>query len=295
MVQPAPRRLRVLITGAAGRIGSALHARLRHAHDVQGLDLRPSACTDIQGSIGDRDVLAAALAGVDAVIHTAALHAPQVGVHDDREFQRVNVDATASLIELSRAAGVRQLIYTSTTALYGSASTPDGRAGWLDADTPPRPITIYHRTKLAAETLLEAASQDLSITVLRMSRCFPEPAPLMALYRLHRGVDARDVAEAHYAALGQAAPGFRRFVVSAATPFVRADASELYFDAAAVLRRRAPALVAAFARHDWPLPARIDRVYDAGATMTALSWRPRYDHAEVLAQWQQGSAEVLAP
>ena len=73
------------------------------------------------------------------------------------------------------------------------------------------PTTIYHATKIAAEDLLSIASKQggLSVTVLRISRCFPEPAHIMAVYRLHRGIDARDVADAHAGALAVRGAGFR--------------------------------------------------------------------------------------
>ena len=66
----------------------------------------------------------------------------------------------------------------------------------------------------------------VDLTLLRMSRCFPEPAHLMAAYRLYRGIDARDVARAH-AALGSADPGLRTHVISAATPFRHEDLADL--------------------------------------------------------------------
>jgi nucleoside-diphosphate-sugar epimerase len=117
----------------------------------------------------------------------------------DAEFQRVNVDATLALWRAARAAGVRHFIFTSTTALYGTAPASTSRAAWITEATVPRPRSVYHRSKLAAEQALQDAAADggPAVTVLRMSRCFPEAAPLMAAYRLHRGIDVRDVAEAH--------------------------------------------------------------------------------------------------
>jgi nucleoside-diphosphate-sugar epimerase len=275
--------MRVLVTGAAGRIGSALCERLRQQHRVVGLDAVPSPQTDWLGSITDADGLERALQGVDAVVHAAALHAPQVGVVSDEAFAAVNVEGTRRLLQAARRSGVRRWLYTSTTALYGAGIT-DGAAAWVDEDTVPVPRTVYHRTKLQAEALLEAAAAEdgLSLAVLRMSRCFPEPLPQMAVYRLHRGIDARDVADAHACALAALRPGARRYVVSAATPFHREDAVALATDAAAVLRRRAPDLVRAFELRGWPLPASIDRVYDPSRAMAEWGWRPRYGVDAVL-------------
>lgn len=290
--------MRVLVTGAAGRIGHAVCARLRDAHEVIGLDRLPSPTTQLLGDVGDAALLAQALRNVDAVVHTAALHAPQVGQASDAEFERVNVQATATLLRTALAAGVRRIVYTSTTALYGAASTQPGAAVWVDEALVPQPRTVYHRSKLAAEALLaHAAAQhgDLAVTVLRMSRCFAEPAPLMAAYRLHRGVDARDVADAHALALQASEPGLRCFVISGATPFELEDLPSLYVDAPAVLRRRAPALVQAFHRRGWALPTSIDRVYCARHAQRVLGWQPQHGFEQVLTALDRGSAEVLPP
>ena len=289
--------MKVLLTGASGRVGRAIYIRLCSGHEVLGYDQAPSSTADIVASLEDTDRLRCALEGVDAVVHTAALHAPHVGLRSEAEFERVNVHCTADLVRLSVAAGIRRFIFTSTTALYGAAATPPGQAGWTTEDTVPQPRTIYHRTKLQAENLLEAAAGrgELDVTVLRMSRCFPEPAPLMAAYRLHRGVDARDVADAHAAALESDGGGFRRFIISGATPFVPGDCKELLESAPAVLRRRAPGLVAEFERRGWALPDSIDRVYSSHKAASELGWHPQNGFTEVLAQLDRRSSEVLPP
>jgi len=287
--------MRILITGSGGRIGRALTVRLAAAHQVEGLDRSPSSTVQHVGELGDAALLARALEGVEAVCHVAALHAPHVGWASEDEFRRINVEGTAALVEAARHAGVRRIVYTSSTAVYGRAATPDGRAGWVDEALVPEPETIYHRTKLEAEALLREAALagGPSLRILRMSRCFPEPAPVMAVFRLHRGIDARDVAAAHALALTHAGPAHASFVVSGATPFRREDAQDLWRDAPAVLAERVPALVAAFSARDWPLPASIDRVYDASMAQRELGWRPAHDWTEVLAEFDRGSAEVL--
>lgn len=282
--------MHVLITGVSGRVGRAIRARLAVEHVVRGLDRVASAGADHVGDLADAALLDRAVAGMDAIVHTAALHAPQVGVVADDEFQRINVEGTQALLQAAQRHGVPHIVYTSTTALYGVA-------GWIDEHTPPRPRTVYHRSKLAAEQCLEAAALagGPALTVLRMSRCFPEPAPLMAAYRLHRGIDVRDVAEAHALALARPPAGWRRCVISGATPFRPDDVSGLAQDAPAVLALRAPALVAAFRQRGWPLPPTIDRVYAPQRAEAELGWRARHGFEAVLDQLDAGSAEVLPP
>lgn len=288
--------MRILLTGSSGRVGRAIGSRLvRSGHEVLGFDHAPAPGTDIVADLRDDAALRSAMKSADAVIHTAALHAPHVGQRPDAEFEAVNVDATRRLLMHCDEFGIGTLVYTSTTALYGPAATPGDVAGWVTEATPPKPRTVYHRSKLAAEALLHHAAEcgHLRVTVLRMSRCFPEPAPLMASYRLHRGVDARDVAAAHEHALVPGARRYRCFVISGATPFQADDASALKRDAPSVIAQRAPELAHAFAARGWALPPSIDRVYSSAAAQRELGWAPRFGHDEVLRQLDDGSAEVL--
>src|SRR5687768_18306321 len=66
--------MKILITGSSGHLGEALVRTLRARHDVVGLDVTPSPCTSVIGSIADADAVRAAMADVDAVLHTATLH-----------------------------------------------------------------------------------------------------------------------------------------------------------------------------------------------------------------------------
>lgn len=284
----------VAVTGSGGRVGRAIVAALAHDHAVRTLDRDPRAQADLVGETDDPALLDRLLDGADTLIHVAALHAPHVGDVPDFEFERINVGGTRAVIDAAHRAGTRRVLYTSTTALYGHAATPDGRAGWVTEETQPQPRTIYHRTKLAAEALLRDAAEQgaFVLRILRMSRCFPEAAPLMAAYRLHRGIDARDVASAHRLALDDGNARERTWIVSSPTPFAREDAEALWRDARSVIERRAPLLAKAFARRDWTLPRRIDRVYDSSAIQRELGWRARFGFEEVLRQLDSADPEV---
>jgi UDP-glucose 4-epimerase len=289
--------MRILVTGSAGRVGRAIYVRLSRDHEVIGLDKSPSSTSDFIGNISDPVILRKALQGIDTVIHTAALHAPHVGLIVDSEFESINVRATRCLAECAAESGVNKVVFTSTTALYGVASTPDGKAGWVNEALEPQPETVYHKTKIAAEQYLETFSRQHSIpiTVIRMSRCFPEPAPIMAAYRLHRGVDARDVADAHALAVESTLLGFRKYIISGVTPFKEEDTTELLNDAPSILKQRSPDLALAFARRGWALPTSIDRVYSSALAINELGWTPKFGFTEVLKMYDEQSSEVLHP
>lgn len=287
--------MKVLITGSAGRIGRAIYIKLMKSHTVIGIDRMPCSTADIVGDIGDATLITKALSGIDAVIHTAALHAPHVGVFSQAEFQRINVDATQQLTLACINQGVKHLVFTSTTALYGHASTLEGTTAWITEKTEPRPKSVYHTSKIQAENLLAQLSlkHTFPVTVLQVSRCFPEPADLMAVYRLTRGIDARDVASAHLCAINKRPPGFQRFIISGDTPFLPSDCHRLYREANAVIVEKAPHLGRIFADKGWSLPDHLDRVYDSSHAQKYLGWTPQHGAGSVIDMLDSELAEVL--
>jgi nucleoside-diphosphate-sugar epimerase len=242
---------------------------------VVGLDLRPGPHVHAIADCNDVSDWGPVIGVIDAVVHTAALHAPHVGSFSDAEFRRVNVDATKRLLEHALTVGASHFVLTSTTSLYGHALEAERQAAWINEGVEPEPRDIYDVTKLEAERAVESACSSLVVTSLRMSRCFPEPAEAMAWYRLYRSVDRRDVAEAHALALKRTGPP-ACFVVSAATPFEHEDAGELLTDAPAVISRRCPGVIERMAAKGWSAPHSIGRVYDCRLAIDQLGYSPRY-------------------
>ena len=287
--------MKILVTGSAGRVGRAIYIKLMKTYKVVGIDRTPCSTADCVGDIRDIHLLTEALQGVDVIVHTAALHAPHVGLVSDQEFEDINIKATEQLALLAVKKGVKHFVLTSTTALYGFSSTPEGTAGWVNETVTPRPKTIYHKSKIAAEQILENISNrfNLPVTVLQMSRCFPEPANLMALYRLTRGIDARDVANAHACAIEKRLSGFRRYIISGKTPFHKTCCEQLYLNGDDVIKEYAPELAEDFADRAWHLPKSLDRVYDSGLAQRELGWQPKYGYESVLDMLDNEFAEVL--
>lgn len=267
--------MRTLVTGAAGLIGSGIAARLAAEHDVVGIDLNPGPQVLIIGDCLDMAQWRQRAGQVDAIVHVAALHAPHVGQRSDADFRRANVAATSRMLDFAVEAGASHFVMTSTTSLYGHALEPEGAAIWVDECLEPQPRDIYDETKLEAERLVASAGNALTVTSLRMSRCFPEAADVMAWYRLHRGIDRRDVAEAHALALQRTGPP-ATYVISAATPFEREDCEELAQDAPVVIERRCPGLIDRMAAKGWQPPRSIDRVYDSSLAVRELGFTPRF-------------------
>ena len=304
--------MKALVTGSSGHLGEALCARLvADGHEARGLDLLPGTSTTHRGSIIDPDFVERSMRGVEAVFHAATLHKPHVATHGEQAFIDVNLTGALNVLKASARAGVGAFVFTSTTSVFGDALTPEkgAPAAWIDEDVVPKPKNIYGVTKAAAEDLcaLFARNHKLSVIVLRTSRFFPEAdddpsraaaypdANLKLNEFLYRRVAIEDAVEAHLLAAAKApALGFRRYVVSATTPFGREDLAELALDAPAVLRRKIPAYEAAYARLGWRLFPTLDRVYVNERARVDLGWRPRDDFATVLARVNDGGS-VLGP
>jgi UDP-glucose 4-epimerase len=291
--------VKLLVTGSTGHLGEALMRALRPTHDVVGLDIAPSAFTDVVGSITDRACVARCMRGVDAVLHTATLHKPHIATHATQDFVDTNVTGTLALLEAAVAEGVGAFVFTSTTSVFGDALVPPpgAPAAWVTEDTAPVPKNIYGVTKRAAEDLCEMFHRrhGLPCVILRTSRFFPEPDDRPAVRDtydddnakanefLYRRVDVEDVVDAHRIALDRAATlRFDRFIISATTPFAPDDAVALRTRPADAVRRLFPAYEAEYARRGWRMFPEIERVYVNARARAVLGWAPRYDFACVL-------------
>ncbi|ASD20806.1 nucleoside-diphosphate sugar epimerase [Cryobacterium sp. LW097] len=159
--------MRVLVTGASGFLGRAVAAAIVAAgHEVRCFQRRPSGvagATDALGSITEPADVAAAVAGVDAIVHLAAkvsLAGPPA------EFETVNVGGTRTLIAAARTANVQCLVFVSSPSVAHSGASITGSDA-LPAD-PDHARGDYARTKAAAELLaLAADSAELRVVAVR--------------------------------------------------------------------------------------------------------------------------------
>ncbi|GGF39196.1 oxidoreductase [Aliidongia dinghuensis] len=301
--------MRILVTGSSGWLGQTLVPRLRRdGHQVVGLDPVPSPLTEIVGTIADRAMVRAAMRdfGIEAVIHSGALHKPNIETHERSDFVAVNIQGTLNLLEEAVAAGstVNRFVMTSTTSLMISKTVRAGRDGgaeraaWITEELAPlQPRNIYGVTKYAAEHLCRLTHElhGLPVVVLRTGRFFPEEDDMAhaisqsgentkANELLFRRATVEDMAEAHVAALAKAPDlGFDNFIIAPRTPFTRADCAGLIHDAPAVVRRYFPHYPEIYARRGWTMFQSIDRVYDATKAAERLGFACRTGFGEMLA------------
>jgi len=149
--------LRLLVTGGAGYIGSAVAALLADAgHEVVVLDdlstghadAVPAAAAFVRGTIRDR-AQAVLADGADAVLHFAAKSLVAESVAKPGLYWRHNLGGTLALLEAMRVTGTARIVFSSTAAVYGEPEHIP-----IDETAPTRPDSPYGATKLAVDTAL---------------------------------------------------------------------------------------------------------------------------------------------
>ena len=168
--------MKALVTGATGFVGAAVaRALIREGWEVRALARKGSdrrnvqhlPLTVVEGNLSDRASLDQALEGCDALFHVAADY--RLGAFDPRELYQTNVEGTRSILEASRQAGLRRVVYTSSVACVGIPK--DGTPG--NEDTPvgiADMIGHYKRSKFLAEQVArEAARSSLPVVIVNPS------------------------------------------------------------------------------------------------------------------------------
>lgn len=174
--------MKVLVTGANGFTGSHLVKALEQRGVsvvalVRSSNLARLSDCNVQlvyGEITDRNALLQAMTGVDTVFHTAAY--VELGLVDETEMQRVNVEGTRAVLEVAQAVGVSKIVYCSTIGVYGDTG------GKVVDETFKRNQTdfdsAYDRTKYAAQQLADQfAAQGLAVVSILPSGIFGADDP----------------------------------------------------------------------------------------------------------------------
>ncbi len=180
--------MRVLVTGGAGYLGTALTARLARRPDIEHLTVldnlsrnnhnlflghawRPRAGLRIEfvhGDLLDTRLLESILARIDTLFHLAARVTTPFANDDVHGYDQTNRWGTAELGYLIERGGgrVTRLVNVSSGAVYGDTQAP------ASPSTPPAPITAYGRSKWEGERMLARLAQDLELCTVRCANVY---------------------------------------------------------------------------------------------------------------------------
>lgn len=264
--------MKILVTGATGKVGSRLAKRLaRRGDGVRALVRDPARAADLRevgvelaaGDLLDADSLVAAVGGVDAVVHCAAFFRGAT----PEQAHAVNDLGTRHLASVARAASVKRFVFTSTGLVYGSNGGRLARE-----DDPCAPTAAYPVSKLAAERFL-LGIEGLDVRVLRLPFVYGDGDPHIeeAVPLLSGFPPAQRMSIAHHVDVAQAVTR----LLDAVSP-----AHRIYN----VVDDESPALAALFASvgaappdgSDAVRASAFDALLDGSRIREDLSFKPRF-------------------
>lgn len=235
--------MKITVTGSGGRFGRHVVQNLAAAgHDILGVDrvadlsVRPSWVCDL-GHAGD---LFEAFAGAEAVVHLAAIPAPNLAP-DSVTFNN-NASATYNVLKVAADLKIRKVVVASSIAAYGflyARKLPQPKYLPLDEDHPCHPTDLYGLSKVVGETIANsfAAQTEASIVSLRLPGINFDPEFGLVKERLRNPryrmpgfwtyIDVRDAAEACRLALEAAPAGHTIFNAAAPSSNMREPTDDL--------------------------------------------------------------------
>lgn len=191
--------MKALVTGGAGFIGSHItEALCRKGAEVIVLDnlslgnpnnlswKKPGDKVDlVEGDIRDRDLLAKLMPGVDWVFHQGALPSVPRSVAEPLESNSQNLDGTLNVLLASRDAGVKRLMFASSSSIYGNADAPAKYEG-----LPVQPLSPYALQKYGGERYCQLFHQLYGFETVAL-RYFNIFGPRQAFDSPYSGVIAK--------------------------------------------------------------------------------------------------------
>jgi nucleoside-diphosphate-sugar epimerase len=238
--------MRIAVTGGSGKLGRTVVRTLRNEGDeVVNLDRFGERGSFTQVDLTDFGQVVDAIAGVDdrhagvdAIVHLAAIPAP--GLASDVATFHNNMLSTFNVFQAARRLGITRIVYASSETVLGLPFDVPPPYIPVDEEYPARPESTYSLVKHLEEQLaieLVRWNPELSITALRFSNVM-DPADYAAFpsfdadatlrkWNLWSYIDGRDGAQAVSLALAKAGPGFERFIVAAADTVMSRPNAEL--------------------------------------------------------------------
>ena len=202
--------MNVLVTGAAGFIGSHLCERLiADRVSVIGLDnfdpfydervkrdniagcLANNRFSFIEGDIRDSQCVESIMQqnNIDIVVHLAAKAGVRPSIEDPLGYQDVNINGTLVMLEAARKSGLKKFVFASSSSVYGN----NKKVPFVETDNVDYPISPYAATKRACELICHTYSHlyNMSIICLRFFTVYgPRQRPDLAIHKFARLIEA---------------------------------------------------------------------------------------------------------
>jgi nucleoside-diphosphate-sugar epimerase len=233
--------MRIVVTGGSGKAGRWVVRDLReHGHDVLNVDTRHDGSEHglcLVADLADYGQAAEALAGADAVVHLAAIPAPEL--RPPAETFRINTLSTYNVFAAAEANGLRRVVWASSETVLGLPFDTPPLFAPIDETIEVRPESSYALSKVVGEAMAVQLNRRTGIPVvgLRISNImepddyarFPSywVDPRIRKWNLWGYVDCRDVAQACRLGLEAGVTGAEVCIVAAADTVMPRPSAEL--------------------------------------------------------------------
>lgn len=233
--------MRVVVTGGSGKGGRWVVRELRdHGHDVLNVDLRHDGSPHGQcviADLTDRGQALDVLSGADAVVHFAAIPAPELRA--EGETFRINAMSTYNVFGAAVAHRLKRVVWASSETVLGLPFDRPPDFAPIDESITPRPETSYALSKLVGETLAGQFARQSGIGFLGMRisnimepqdyELFPTywDDPQLRRWNLWGYVDAKDVAAAARLGLERSIEGSQIAIIAAADTVMTRPSADL--------------------------------------------------------------------
>ncbi len=233
--------MKIVVTGGSGKAGRWVVRDLRdHGHDVRNIDWAHDGSEhglSLVADLTDPGQTTELIAGADAVVHLAAIPAPEI--RSEAETFRINTISTYNVFAAAAAAPVERVVWASSETVLGLPFDTPPLFAPIDETIDPRPETSYALSKLVGEEMAAqfARRTGLPFVGLRISNII-EPDdyerfpgfwedPLLRKWNLWGYVDVRDVSQAIRRALESDVTGDEVCIVAAADTVMTRDSADL--------------------------------------------------------------------
>ena len=254
--------------------------------DVAGFD---SPQEVVVGDVRNPSDVERAMAGVDVVVHAAAIHGIHLRDHSARDFYELNLGGTFNTWEAAVAARVKGFVFCSTMGVYGASATPtrDDEIVEVDEELPLLPTDVYGYTKVAGEEMCRyhVRRDGIPSVALRFGMFVPEPFFRYGIRLLYGGIDSDDVARAVLAAVDALVArrvSWDAVNVHSAVPFSAEDGPDLRRDPLAAVDRKYPGAAAALRERGIASLKPIQNFYPMRRAHERLGFRPECNFREWL-------------
>ncbi|MBM4048505.1 MAG: NAD(P)-dependent oxidoreductase [Planctomycetes bacterium] len=281
--------MKILLTGAAGVLGSGLSPELAQRHDVRLLDMAEvkTALPFCRVNLLDFEATKKACEGIELAVHCAAIHPWKK--YTDEQYLDWNIKATYNLLKAAAEAGVRKVVYTSSVAAMGFRPASLDELPFTESKPCTPDENLYGVSKLVGEHFADlfVRSHGLAVISLRPGVFIPTtPEPQQGLSYLTHRVSVEDLVEAHALAVnafaeGRITAGHERFIITSETPWRREDAETLRDAPLAAIGKYFPKAVELLQRKGIKVPP-IVSFYSIEKAKRVLGYRPQFGFARWL-------------